>query len=101
MGHARRRAALALSAALASASLLATAAPAWAPTGPAWRPQGAPGTPNPPAAAEQCRDGGWRSYTDTGGYSFPNQGSCVSFVASRGQDETPAGPSPQFPGNPG
>ena len=98
MGHVRRTA-IALSAALGSAGLLVwTGGPAWAPT------CGSscgmyPKPPHPPTTVEQCKRGGWTSYTDAAGYSFPDQGACVSFVASR--RATPVRPSAQFPGNPG
>jgi glutamyl endopeptidase len=39
-------------------------------------------TPTPfPASAEQCRDGGWRTFA-----YFKNQGDCVSFVATGGRN---------------
>ena len=97
----RRTAAVALSAALASGGLLAvTAAPAWAPT------CGSscgmfPKPPNPPTSAEQCKEGGWQSYTDAQGFAFANQGGCVSYVASGGHSDHPRSPSPDIPTNPG
>jgi hypothetical protein len=36
-----------------------------------------------PTTAEQCENGGWRSF----GTSFNSQGDCVSFVASNGKNE--------------
>ena len=97
----RRSAAVAMAMALGAGGLLAaTAAPAWAPT------CGAscgmyPKPPNPPASAEQCKDGGWQLYTDVRGFAFANQGACVGYVESGGHsDHTPA-PSSDFPGNPG
>jgi hypothetical protein len=97
----RRPAAVAVATALASAGLLvATAAPAWAPT------CGAscgmyPKPPNPPATAEQCKHGGWHDYTDARGFAFANQGACVSYVASVGHSDHVPAPSAQFPTNPG
>jgi len=44
-------------------------------------------TPTPaagetPTSVEQCKDGGWRNFTNP---RFKNQGDCVSFVASGGR----------------
>jgi hypothetical protein len=42
-------------------------------------------TPAPggaPTSADQCRNGGWRNFTNP---SFKNQGDCVSYVASQGR----------------
>jgi hypothetical protein len=36
----------------------------------------------PPATAEQCKDGGWRTFG-----VFRNQGDCVGFVTTRGKNE--------------
>ncbi len=33
---------------------------------------------------KQCQHGGWRSYTDTAGQPFGNQGACVAFAQGRG-----------------
>ena len=41
-----------------------------------------------PERKEQCKDGGWSAFGDT----FRNQGDCVSFVATRGENQ-PAGES--------
>jgi hypothetical protein len=35
--------------------------------------------PAPPTSADQCKQGGWQTFT---GQSFKNQGDCVSFVAN-------------------
>ena len=29
---------------------------------------------------DQCRDGGWRNYTDAAGEPFVNQGECIAFA---------------------
>ena len=39
------------------------------------QPPGAP--PGPPGAASECKNGGWKRFTNP---SFKNQGECVSFV---------------------
>ena len=41
-----------------------------------------PGTGGAPTSADQCKDGGWRTFTNP---RFKNQGDCVSFVASQGR----------------
>jgi hypothetical protein len=43
--------------------------------------------PSPPAPADKdaCKDGGWRTMTDTDGQEFRNQGDCVSYFASDGK----------------
>ena len=33
----------------------------------------------PPAAVQQCKDGGWRTLTDASGQPFKNQGQCISY----------------------
>jgi len=94
----RRSATAALTATLAYGSLLVvTAAPAWAPT------CGSscgmyPTPPNPPTSTAQCKDDGWRHYTDAQGFAFANQGTCVSSIAG---DSHARGASTRFPGNPG
>ena len=35
-----------------------------------------------PTSVDQCKDGGWRNFTNP---RFKNQGDCVSFVASQGR----------------
>ena len=43
------------------------------------------GTPAPggaPTSVDQCKDGGWRNFTNP---RFKNQGDCVSYVASHGR----------------
>jgi uncharacterized protein len=48
--------------------------------------------PDVPTDKDQCKDGGWRDFTDP---SFRNQGQCVAYVASgelRGQGPAGAGP---------
>jgi hypothetical protein len=34
----------------------------------------------PLTAKDQCKDGGWRDFTDDEGHPFANQGECVAFV---------------------
>jgi hypothetical protein len=42
-------------------------------------------TSNPvPASADQCKNGGWHTLTDSKGRPFRNQGDCVSFFATDG-----------------
>jgi hypothetical protein len=43
--------------------------------------------PAPPTSKDQCKNGGWETFT---GQSFKNQGDCVSYVATNGGNE-PAG----------
>ena len=43
--------------------------------------------PTAPTTKDQCKDGGWETFTSLG---FKNQGDCVSFVATGGRNE-PAG----------
>ena len=33
----------------------------------------------PPAAVQQCKDGGWQTLTDASGQPFKNQGQCISY----------------------
>ena len=33
---------------------------------------------------EQCRNGGWRNYTDATGQPFKNQGECIAFALGAG-----------------
>jgi len=40
----------------------------------------APTTPSTPAGKDQCKKGGWKTFTDP---SFKNQGQCVSYVNGR------------------
>lgn len=40
---------------------------------------------NPPTSKDQCKNGGWSSYTDASGTPFKNQGDCVSYVVTNGQ----------------
>jgi hypothetical protein len=42
-----------------------------------------------PQRANDCKNGGWKNFTDANGNSFKNQGDCVSYVASKGKN--PAG----------
>lgn len=93
----RRSATVVLAATLCGSLLVVTAGPAWAPT------CGSscgmyPKPPNPPASTAQCKNGGWRDYTDAQGFGFANQGKCVSYITS---DAHARGPSTEFPGNPG
>ncbi len=34
----------------------------------------------PPAAVQQCQDGGWQSLTDASGQPFRNQGQCITYL---------------------
>jgi hypothetical protein len=44
-------------------------------------------TSNPVAAsADQCKNGGWHTLTDSRGTTFRNQGDCVSFVATKARN---------------
>jgi hypothetical protein len=36
---------------------------------------------------DQCKDGGFANFVDASGNAFKNQGSCVSFVASKGKSQ--------------
>ena len=40
-------------------------------------------TPTGPTSKDQCKNGGWRTFTNP---SFKNQGDCVSFVATGGKN---------------
>jgi hypothetical protein len=40
----------------------------------------------PPTSKDQCKNGGWMSYTDANGTPFKNQGDCVSYVATGGRN---------------
>jgi hypothetical protein len=42
--------------------------------------------PAVPTTTEQCKDGGWRLYTENGGMPFKNQGDCVSYAATGGRN---------------
>lgn len=35
---------------------------------------------NPPATANDCKSGGWRTRTTASGQTFPNQGQCIQYV---------------------
>jgi hypothetical protein len=39
--------------------------------------------PSTPTSKDQCKDGGWKTFTNP---SFKNQGDCVSFVATHGKN---------------
>jgi hypothetical protein len=39
--------------------------------------------PSTPTSKDQCKNGGWKTFTDP---SFKNQGDCVSFVATHGKN---------------
>ncbi|MGY1601697.1 hypothetical protein [Geodermatophilus sp. SYSU D00815] len=56
----------------------------------------APEPPAKPATAEDCKNGGWRTYTDP---AFPNQGQCIQFVNTGkvGQGAAGATPRPSAP----
>jgi hypothetical protein len=41
----------------------------------------------PLTSTDQCKDGGWRDFTDDAGHPFKNQGACIAFLRS--------GPSPR------
>lgn len=41
---------------------------------------------NTPPNKDACKKGGWRDYTDDEGTAFRNQGDCVSYVATGGQN---------------
>ena len=43
---------------------------------------GTPAAGGTPTTVDQCKDGGWRTFTSP---RFKNQGDCVSFVASQGR----------------
>jgi hypothetical protein len=45
-----------------------------------------PNGENPPADSTACKDGGWRTHTDSTGRPFKNQGDCVSYVATNGRN---------------
>ena len=51
-----------------------------------------PPPPPTPTSADQCKDGGWKSLTDSQGTAFKNQGDCVSFVATDGTNDAGNGP---------
>ena len=36
----------------------------------------------PLTSKDQCKDGGWRNFTDDAGHPFGNQGQCIAFVES-------------------
>jgi hypothetical protein len=42
--------------------------------------------PNPPPSKDACKTGGWMTYTDAQGRPFKNQGDCVSYVATGGEN---------------
>jgi hypothetical protein len=42
--------------------------------------------PTTPTSKDQCKNGGWKNYTDANGTSFKNQGDCVSYVATGGRN---------------
>lgn len=37
---------------------------------------------------DQCKNGGWQTYTDANGGKFKNQGDCVSYVATHGRNQS-------------
>ena len=39
-----------------------------------------------PTLKDQCKNGGWKNFTDANGNSFKNQGDCVSYVATGGRN---------------
>jgi len=39
-----------------------------------------------PSSKDDCKKGGWKSFTDDGGRPFANQGDCVSFMATKGKN---------------
>jgi hypothetical protein len=41
---------------------------------------------NPVTTADQCKNGGWQTLTDSQGAAFRNQGDCVSFVRTGGKN---------------
>ena len=41
--------------------------------------ESAPASAAPPAAIQQCMNGGWRTLTDASGQPFRNQGQCISY----------------------
>jgi len=53
-------------------------------------PVGTPTAGGTPTSVEQCRNDGWRTFTNP---RFKNQGDCVSYVASQGR----AGGNPRAP----
>lgn len=50
--------------------------------------QGSVGTPNPPTSTADCKNGGWRTKSDTTGALFKNQGQCVKFANQSGYGGT-------------
>jgi hypothetical protein len=44
--------------------------------------------PATPTSKDQCKDGGWQTFSDP---SFKNQGDCVSFVATHGENPPSGG----------
>lgn len=60
----------------------------------------APAGGSPPAAVQQCMNGGWRTLKDAAGQSFENEGQCISYAIHHpvGLADL-AGPSP-FTGTP-
>jgi hypothetical protein len=44
--------------------------------------------PSGPTSKDQCKDGGWKTFTNP---SFKNQGDCVSFVATGGKNQPSGG----------
>jgi hypothetical protein len=47
----------------------------------------APTTVNLPTSKDACKGSGWKSFTDSNGNLFKNQGQCVSYVASNGKSQ--------------
>ncbi len=103
--HSTRRARRVSAALLAGAALTAgiPVTPAWALSGCGSGGCGLSGPPaHPPTSKDQCKDGGWQTFTDAqGNTAFKNQGDCVSYVASNGHSDPGPSSSPQFPTNPG
>ncbi len=42
----------------------------------------------PLTSKDQCKDGGWRNFTDDHGQTFTNQGQCIRFVVARNLPKT-------------
>ncbi len=43
-------------------------------------PASAPAGASPPAKVQQCKDGGWQTFTDASGQPFKNQGQCIAYA---------------------
>ena len=46
---------------------------------------------NTPPDKDACKKGGWESFTDDEGTPFKNQGDCVSYVATGGENKAQDG----------